>query len=135
MDISFCQCLQLWSQNIQDLGICEELICRDDFNIPDVDLTFQNFEELFGGDQDPIRVMFGDKDVSCSSLEKDISVDKSDIDNPSAMEVWISTFIHHIFTSSQCIDDISATSDDNRKESLDLNDLEQNMNRNFFLYD
>lgn len=79
--------MQLWSQNIQDLGICEELICGDDFNIPDVDLTFQNFEELFGGDQDPIRVMFGDNDVSCSSLEKDISVDKSDIDNPSAMEV------------------------------------------------
>ncbi|KAJ1382933.1 B-box-type zinc finger [Sesbania bispinosa] len=77
---------QLWSQNIQDLGICEELICQDDFNIPDVDLTFQNFEELFGGDQDPIRVMLGDKDVSCSSLKKDMSVDKSDIDNPSVME-------------------------------------------------
>lgn len=71
--------------------------------MPDVDLTFQNFEELFGGDQDPIRVMLGDKDVSCSSLEKDMSVEKSDIDNPSAMEVWIS--IQHIFTTSQCIDD------------------------------
>ncbi|CAJ1977470.1 unnamed protein product [Sphenostylis stenocarpa] len=78
---------QLWSQNIQDLGICEELVCLDDFNIPDVDLTFQNFDELFGGDQDPIRILFDDQDVSCSSLEKDKSVDKSDIDNPSAMEV------------------------------------------------
>lgn len=78
---------QLWQQNIQDLGICEELVCRDDFNIPDVDLTFQNYEELFGGDQDPIRVMFGGKDVSYSSLEKDLSVDNSDIDNPSTMEV------------------------------------------------
>lgn len=79
--------MQLWPQNIQDLGICEELVCRDDFNIPDVDLTFQNYEELFGGDQDPIRVMFGGKDVSYSSLEKDLSVDNSDIDNPSTMEV------------------------------------------------
>ncbi|TKY50900.1 putative zinc finger protein [Spatholobus suberectus] len=77
---------QLWSQNIQDLGICEEFVCQDDFNIPDVDLTFQNFEELFGGDQDPIRVLLDDQDVFCSSLEKDKSVDKSDIDNPSAME-------------------------------------------------
>ncbi|KAK7269815.1 hypothetical protein RIF29_22567 [Crotalaria pallida] len=82
------RCLQLWSQNIQDLGICEELVYQDDFNIPDVDLTFQNFEELFGGDHDPIRVLLGDKnqDVSCSSLEKDMSVDKSEIGNPSAME-------------------------------------------------
>ncbi|RDX82249.1 putative zinc finger protein, partial [Mucuna pruriens] len=77
---------QLWSHNIQDLGICEELVCQDDFNIPDVDLTFQNYEELFGGDQDPIRILLDDQDVSCSSLEKDKSVDKSDIDNPSAME-------------------------------------------------
>ncbi|ESW14967.1 hypothetical protein PHAVU_007G033100 [Phaseolus vulgaris] len=77
---------QLWSQNIQDLGICEELVRLDDFNIPDVDSTFQNFDELFGGDQDPIRILFDDQDVSCSSLEKDKSVDKSDIYNPSAME-------------------------------------------------
>ncbi|KAG4907545.1 hypothetical protein JHK85_057055 [Glycine max] len=77
---------QLWSQNIQDLGICKELVCQDDFNIPDVDLTFQNFEELFGGDQDSIRILLDDQDVSCSSLEKDKSVGKSDIDNPSAME-------------------------------------------------
>ncbi|RZB89317.1 putative zinc finger protein isoform C [Glycine soja] len=77
---------QLWSQNIQDLGICKELVCQDDFNIPDVDLTFQNYEELFGGDQDPIRILLDDQDVSCSSLEKDKSVDKSVIDNPSAME-------------------------------------------------
>ncbi|KAK7390899.1 hypothetical protein VNO78_19086 [Psophocarpus tetragonolobus] len=72
---------QLWSQNIQDLGICEELAYQDDFNIPDVDLTFQNFDELFGGDQDPIRILVDDQDVSCSSLEKDKSVD-----NTSAME-------------------------------------------------
>lgn len=83
----FLSTLQLWSQNIQDLGICEELVRLDDFNIPDVDLTFQNFDELFGGDQDPIRILFDDQDVSCSSLEKDKSVGKSDIDNLSAMEV------------------------------------------------
>ncbi|XP_028757830.1 putative zinc finger protein At1g68190 isoform X2 [Neltuma alba] len=77
---------QLWSHHIQDLGICEELICQDDFNIPDVDLTFQNFEELFGGDQDPVRGLVGDDDVSCSSIEKDISLDKSDIFNERTME-------------------------------------------------
>jgi hypothetical protein len=79
--------LQLWSQIMQDLGVCEELVCDDDFNIPDVDLTFQNVEELFGGDQDPIRAMLDDKDGTCSSIEKDLSHDTSDNGHASAMEV------------------------------------------------
>lgn len=44
----------LWHQNLQDIGVCEDAVCDDDeFNIPDIDLTFKNFEELFGADQDP----------------------------------------------------------------------------------
>ncbi|KAJ9554074.1 hypothetical protein OSB04_018119 [Centaurea solstitialis] len=56
---SFWQCKspvpssQLWSQNMQDLGVCEEPSCLDDLNIPDIDLTFKNFEELFRTDQEP----------------------------------------------------------------------------------
>lgn len=72
---------------MQDLGVCEELLCDDDFNIPDVDLTFQNFEELFAGDQDPIRALLDDKDVSCSSIEKDLSRNTSDNSHARAMEV------------------------------------------------
>ncbi|KAG6707124.1 hypothetical protein I3842_06G016100 [Carya illinoinensis] len=68
---------QQWSQNMQDLGVCEELLCDDDLNIPDVDLTFQGFEELFGGDEDPINALLYDN-VSCSSIEKDVSYDTSD---------------------------------------------------------
>ncbi|XP_050372851.1 putative zinc finger protein At1g68190 [Argentina anserina] len=79
------QSSQLWSQNMQDLGVCEELVCHDDFNIPDVDLTFPNFEELFGGDQDPTRVLHDHKDVSYSSVERDMSVNKSDDSNSSGM--------------------------------------------------
>ncbi|XP_061994055.1 putative zinc finger protein At1g68190 [Rosa rugosa] len=79
------QSSQLWSQNMQDLGVCEELVCHDDFNIPDVDLTFRNFEELFGGDQDPTRLLLDDKDVSYSSMERDMSLDKSDDCNSRAM--------------------------------------------------
>ncbi|CAH8386512.1 unnamed protein product [Eruca vesicaria subsp. sativa] len=46
---------QLWYQNLQDIGVCEETVCDDDdFHIPDIDLTFRNFEELFGDDPDPI---------------------------------------------------------------------------------
>ncbi|XP_035832318.1 putative zinc finger protein At1g68190 isoform X4 [Helianthus annuus] len=47
---------QLWSQNMQDLGVCEEEpSCLDDLNIPDIDLTFRNFEELFRIEQEPTR--------------------------------------------------------------------------------
>ncbi|CAN0871447.1 Putative zinc finger protein At1g68190 [Linum grandiflorum] len=53
---------QLWSQTMQDLGICED-VCYDDLNTPDVDISFRNFEELFGGDQEPIREMIGEKDA------------------------------------------------------------------------
>ncbi|ONI31527.1 hypothetical protein PRUPE_1G318100 [Prunus persica] len=69
---------QLWAQNMQDIGVCEELVCHDDFNMPDVDMTFQNFEELFGSDQDPTRALLDDKDVPYSSVLKYISLDKSD---------------------------------------------------------
>nr|AJD87515.1 CONSTANS-LIKE 10 [Dimocarpus longan] len=66
---------QLWSQNMQDLGVCEDFVSNDHFDIPDVDITFRNFEELFGGDQDRSRAQLGDKYVSCFS-EKDMSFDK-----------------------------------------------------------
>lgn len=98
---SFWQCKspvqssQLWSQNMQDLGVCEELY-NEDFNIPDVDLTFRNFEELFGGDQDPIRSLLDDKDFSCSSVERDLSHDTSDYVHLRAMEdVASSIYITH----------------------------------------
>ncbi|XVF02207.1 hypothetical protein REPUB_Repub04eG0156100 [Reevesia pubescens] len=77
---------QLWSQNMQDLGVCEDVLCQDDFNMPDIDLTFRNFEDLFGGDQDLIRAVLGDKDFSCSSVEKDMSFNKSDNGNARPME-------------------------------------------------
>ncbi|OMP08044.1 hypothetical protein COLO4_06824 [Corchorus olitorius] len=54
--------------------------------MPDIDLTFRNFEDLFGGDQDPIRALLGDKDVSCSFVEKDMSFNKSDNCNARQME-------------------------------------------------
>jgi hypothetical protein len=72
---------------MQDLGVCEELVYKDDFNIPDVDLTFRNFEELFGGDQDPIRSLLDDKDISCYSVVKDLSHDTLDNGHARAMEV------------------------------------------------
>ncbi|XP_022734495.1 putative zinc finger protein At1g68190 isoform X2 [Durio zibethinus] len=94
---SFWQCKspihdsQLWSQNMQDLGVCEDIFCQDEFNMPDIDLTFRNFEELFGGDQDSISALLGDKDISCSSLEKEMSFNKSDNGNARPMEGIIGT--------------------------------------------
>lgn len=76
---------------MQDLGVCEELVCDEDFNMPDVDLTFRNFEEMFGGDHDPVRALLNDKDVSCSSMEKDLFHDASDNGHARSMEVRIMT--------------------------------------------
>ena len=73
---------------MQDLGVCEELVSHDDLNIPEVDLTFRNFEELFGGDQDPNRPLLDDKDVSYSSVERDMSLDKSEDCNSRTLAVW-----------------------------------------------
>lgn len=56
---SFWQCKspipsdQLWSQNMQDIGVCEEPVSLDDLNMPDIDLTFRNFEDLFRIEQEP----------------------------------------------------------------------------------
>ncbi|KAK3031559.1 hypothetical protein RJ639_036358 [Escallonia herrerae] len=69
---------QLWSKNMQDLGVCEELDCLDDLKIPDVDLTFRNFEELFRGEQDPPEALHDDKDTIFSLMEKDASFGRSD---------------------------------------------------------
>ncbi|GJU64341.1 hypothetical protein Tco_0608949 [Tanacetum coccineum] len=46
---------QLWSQNMQDIGVCEEPSCLDDLNMPDIDLTFRSFEDIFGIEQEPSR--------------------------------------------------------------------------------
>ncbi|KAA8532636.1 hypothetical protein F0562_032548 [Nyssa sinensis] len=84
---------QLWSQNMQDLGVCEELGCFDNLDIPDVDLTFRNFEELFGGDQDPTRALLDDNNISCSSVKQEASLDRSDDGYARAVEDSSAGFI------------------------------------------
>ncbi|KAE8653763.1 B-box zinc finger family protein, putative isoform 3 [Hibiscus syriacus] len=64
---------QLWSQNMQDLGVCEDTFCPDDFNMPDIDLSFRNFEDLFGVDQGLTRGLLANKDVPSSSMEKEMT--------------------------------------------------------------
>ena len=75
---------------MQDLGVCDELVCRDDFNMPEVDLTFQNFDEIFNSDQDPTGGLFDNKDesYSYSSMDKDMSLSKSDNRDGKGVEVW-----------------------------------------------
>lgn len=63
---------QLWSQNMQDLGVCEELGYLDELSMPDIDLTFQNFEELFGGsEQEPTKALPNDISMACAIVEED----------------------------------------------------------------
>ncbi|XP_021657581.2 putative zinc finger protein At1g68190 isoform X2 [Hevea brasiliensis] len=91
---SFWQCKspvqssQLWSQNMQDLGVCEDIVSHDDFNIPDVDITFRNFEELFGAEQDPIRALLDDEDKPCYTVQETSSLDTSHNRNARTKEVY-----------------------------------------------
>ncbi|KAJ8562982.1 hypothetical protein K7X08_031434 [Anisodus acutangulus] len=71
------QSSQFWPQNLQDLGAYAELECFDNSNMPDVDLTFQNFEELFDEEQDLNNTLL-EEDMTCSSMENDSSIDRSD---------------------------------------------------------
>ncbi|KAL9453316.1 hypothetical protein AB3S75_009007 [Citrus x aurantiifolia] len=95
---SFWQCKspvqsnELWTQNLQDLGVCEDSVCNDDFDIPDVDLTFRNFEELFGGNQDPVRAQLDDKYL-WRSLEKDLSLEKPDDINTRELQDASSVYV------------------------------------------
>lgn len=95
---SFWQCKspvqsgQLWSHNMQDLGVCEELVL-DDLNIPDVDLTFINFEELFRGEQEQTE----DMGMACSSMDTNTSLDRSDHLHATSVEVYLLSLPHPSF--------------------------------------
>ncbi|XP_059649667.1 putative zinc finger protein At1g68190 isoform X2 [Cornus florida] len=105
---------QLWSQNMQDLGVCEEMGFFDDFNIPNLDLTFRNFEELFGGDQDPTSALPDDKDNTCSSTEKDTVLDRSYNDYAVETEDTSVTSSVYITRSSHADKDAFISDQDNR---------------------
>lgn len=61
---------EIWLQNMQDLGVCDEVKWMDDDNIPDVDLTFRNFEELFGNEHELGRGLADDMNMACSFVDK-----------------------------------------------------------------
>ncbi|KAK4423521.1 putative zinc finger protein [Sesamum alatum] len=69
---------EIWLQNMQDLGVCDEVRCYDDVKIPDVDLTFRNFEELFGTEHENSRPLVDDKTTACSFADKNPLCNKLD---------------------------------------------------------
>ncbi|XP_042025855.1 putative zinc finger protein At1g68190 [Salvia splendens] len=77
---------EIWAQNMQDLGVCDEVGSFEDVNIPDVDVTFQSFEELFGSEQEPTN-SFEDEHPSfhATKIEQSNDMDKE-------MATWVSLF-------------------------------------------
>ncbi|XP_022878492.1 zinc finger protein CONSTANS-LIKE 9-like isoform X1 [Olea europaea var. sylvestris] len=82
---------------MQDIGVCDELQCFDDLHIPDVDLTFRNFEELFGCEQEQTRVLVDDENMSCSFAGKHSSLSKPESFRARTME---SADANKVFDSS-----------------------------------
>lgn len=73
---------QLWDQNMQDLGICADDDCCDALNMSDVNLIFENYEDIFGGPQVESSSVFEDLEAACSSMDKVVSVaDPSECNN------------------------------------------------------
>ncbi|GMH26238.1 hypothetical protein Nepgr_028081 [Nepenthes gracilis] len=69
---------QFLSQNLQELGVCEELVCFDNFNMPDVVGTFSNFEEFFCSDQDLTTAFLDDNNFTWSSMDESFSIDNTE---------------------------------------------------------
>lgn len=57
----------MWGQNMQDIGICddEERDLRSGFNMSDVNLSFDNYEDIFASTQGPTAATF----PGCPSME------------------------------------------------------------------
>ncbi|GAB2228575.1 hypothetical protein Droror1_Dr00022695 [Drosera rotundifolia] len=69
---------QFWSQNLQEIGICEEFDGFEDLKMPCMDGSFCDFEDLFGADdQDVNSALLDDIDGSWSSIEKEATADVS----------------------------------------------------------
>lgn len=81
---------------MQDLGVCDDRACFDDFSMPEVDLTFKNIEELFGDEQELDRALLDAKYTMCSSVQNDFSLDKSDNDHHRSTEVYFASFLIYL---------------------------------------
>ncbi|KAK9115456.1 hypothetical protein Syun_022253 [Stephania yunnanensis] len=101
------QSSELWPQTMQEIGICEEHSCDDGLKIPEVDLTFQNFDELFSGDQVQNRSFFDDIDTASLSKENDASPNKLDHNNAKSTEdILISASDYVQWTFPGNVDDL-----------------------------
>lgn len=56
--------------------------------MPDVDLTFQNFEELFDEEHGLNNTLL-EEDMTCSSMENDSLIDRSDYSYVKKVDVFI----------------------------------------------
>ena len=84
---------------MQDLGLCNGSDNGDSFNMLDVDLTFENYEDVFGISHHQSDSLFEDTSAACSNMERDISLVElgGHIDNTPEvfnlrMYIWIAFF-------------------------------------------
>ncbi|KAH9306384.1 hypothetical protein KI387_010788, partial [Taxus chinensis] len=92
---------QLWGENMQDLGLCDADERCDPFHMSDIDLTFENYEDIFGGPQGEGTSIFEDVEAACSSMDKDVSFADSSGCNESSRKLRAGTPAGYIALSSQ----------------------------------
>lgn len=69
---------QLWGPHIEDLGVCEDDDTCGGFNMSDVDLTFDNYEDIFSGSHLQ-HSAFEDIASACSSMGQSGSFEESSL--------------------------------------------------------
>lgn len=82
--------LQLYSTGTKDL-ICKDDF-YDDFNMDDVDLTFENYEELFGASHSNAEQLFDDAGIDSFFELNEMSAVNSNCQGEFVVEVHVINF-------------------------------------------
>eukprot|EP01018_Ginkgo_biloba_P008044 Gb_28233 [translate_table: standard] len=86
---------------MQDLVICEDDNHCDGFHMPDVDLTFENYEDIFGGPRGESTSMFEDVEAACSSMDTDVSITDLSAQKENALKISSGAPAGYLSLSSQ----------------------------------
>jgi hypothetical protein len=73
---------------MQDLGVCEDLFSMMILTYRMLIKEFATLKSCFGGDLDPIGAFLDENDLPCSSVEKDMPLEKSNNRDGRARKVW-----------------------------------------------
>lgn len=82
--------MQLPCDGMKDLGITDDAELYDGFNMDDMDLSFENYEELFGNSRNDSELPFEEGDADSLFWGQNVSAADSQGQNDIVLEVLFS---------------------------------------------